>query len=213
MVRTAPGRNPMVAAHPRSRRFLVTACVALVVFAGPIATGMGVSAPAGATTSATDGATRGADNYRSGWYPDQTNLSPSLVSGGTFGQLFETSVNGEVYGQPLVDDGQLLVNTENNLRIWPRSCHRGDPVDPAVRCTRSGGQHRLRRSDSELRRDLHTCHRSGHQCRVPGGQRVRLRGIRPVRLLHARSQSWPTTERRSPVFPCRSRARPPTTPL
>jgi hypothetical protein len=37
-----------------------------------------------------------------------------VVKGGTFGRLFDTKVNGSVYGQPLLDDGQLLVNTENN---------------------------------------------------------------------------------------------------
>ena len=123
----------MVVAHPRSRRFLVTVGALLVIFVGPVITGMAVSAPAGATTSASDGATRGADNYRSGWYPDQTNLSPSLVSGGTFGQLFDASVNGEVYGQPLVDDGQLLVNTENNYAYGL------DPVTGAILWTRQFG--------------------------------------------------------------------------
>ena len=116
----------MVVAHRRSRRFLLTVGTLLVVFTGPVVTGMAVSAPVGATTSSTDGATRGADNYRSGWYPDQTNLSPSLVGGGTFGQLFNTSVNGEVYGQPVVDDGQLLVNTENNYAYGL------DPVTGAI---------------------------------------------------------------------------------
>ena len=94
---------------------------------------MAVRSPAGAVTSATDGATRGADNYRSGWYPDQTSLSPGLVSGGTFGQLFKTPVNGEVYGQPLVDDGQLLVNTENNYAYGL------DPVTGAILWTRQFG--------------------------------------------------------------------------
>jgi hypothetical protein len=133
MVRTAPRRNPMVAAYPRSRRFLVTVGTLLVIFTGPVVTGLAVSAPAGATTSATDGATRGADNYRSGWYPDQTNLSPALVSGGTFGQLFDASVNGEVYGQPVVDDGQLLVNTENNYAYGL------DPVSGTILWTRQFG--------------------------------------------------------------------------
>ena len=65
--------------------------------------------PRAATTSATRTPTT-ADRVVSG--PD--NLSPGPGDGGTFGQLFKTSVNGSIYGQPLVDDGQLLVNTENN---------------------------------------------------------------------------------------------------
>ena len=83
--------------------------------------------------SATDGATRGADDYRTGWYPDQTDLTPGLVTGGTFGQLFDTAVTGSVYGQPLVDDGQLLVNTEDNYSYGL------DPVTGAVLWTRHYG--------------------------------------------------------------------------
>ena len=56
-----------------------------------------------------------------------------MVSGGTFGQLFKTPVNGEVYGQPLVDDGQLLVNTENNFAYGL------DPVSGAILWTRQFG--------------------------------------------------------------------------
>jgi len=101
-------------------------CVAaaLVLFAA-VVTGVQASTVAGAAAPTT-GATRGADNYRTGWYPDQTGLTPSLVAGGTFGQLFKTPVNGSVYGQPIVDDNQLLVNTENNFAYGL------DPVSGAV---------------------------------------------------------------------------------
>ena len=87
-------------------------------------------------TAATDestAATRDADNSRTGWYPGETNLTPALVAGGTFGQLFNTAVNGAVYGQPLVDDGQLLVNTENNYAYGL------DPVSGAILWTRQFG--------------------------------------------------------------------------
>jgi hypothetical protein len=86
-----------------------------------------------AATSSTTTATRGADAGRTGWYPDQTTLSPQLVGGGTFGQLFSTPVNGAVYGQPLVDDSQLLVNTENNLAYGL------DPVSGAILWSRQFG--------------------------------------------------------------------------
>jgi hypothetical protein len=86
-----------------------------------------------AATSEPTSATRDADNQRTGWYPGETNLTPALVSGGTFGQLFNTTVNGAVYGQPLVDDGQLLVNTENNYAYGL------DPVSGAVLWTRQFG--------------------------------------------------------------------------
>ena len=120
----------------RARRIGVLGGVVLAVLA---ATGLiSGAAPSQSShvTSPTDGATRGADNDRTGWYPDQTNLTPGLVNGGTFGQLFKTSVNGSVYGQPLLDDGQVLVNTENNYSygldpvtgaiLWSR--HYGTPV-------------------------------------------------------------------------------------
>ncbi len=119
---------------------MIAACAVIALFSGLVVRGIAASAPAGAAPSAVDGGTRGGDNDRSGWYPDQSNLSPSLVSGGTFGQLFHTPVNGEVYGQPLVDDGQVLVNTENNYAygldpvtgaiLWTR--HFGAPVQASV---------------------------------------------------------------------------------
>ncbi len=86
-----------------------------------------------ASTDEPTSATRDGDDDRTGWYPDETNLSPALVSGGTFGQLFNTNVNGAVYGQPLVDDNQLLVNTENNYAYGL------DPVTGTILWTRQFG--------------------------------------------------------------------------
>ncbi len=54
------------------------------------------------------------DNLRTGWYGDQANLSPSQVTSTSFGQLFSTSIDGQVYAQPLVSQGTLLVVTETN---------------------------------------------------------------------------------------------------
>ena len=92
------------------------------------------SATLTASTDEPTSATRGADDDRTSWYPDETNLSPALVSGGTFGQLFDTNVNGAVYGQPLVDDNQLLVNTENNYAYGL------DPVSGAILWSRQFGE-------------------------------------------------------------------------
>ena len=137
MVRLATGWvwDPHVA-RTRVRPALVAACALLAALSGLVALSVTAArSPVGAATNATDGATRGADNYRSGWYPDQTDLSPrSLVSGGTFEiSSFKTPVNGEVYGQPLVDDGQLLVNTENNYAYGL------DPVSGEISWTRQFG--------------------------------------------------------------------------
>jgi len=55
-----------------------------------------------------------ADDLRTGWYPDQAALSPASVSAPDFGQLFQVSVDGSVYAQPLLANGALVVVTENN---------------------------------------------------------------------------------------------------
>lgn len=82
--------------------------------------------------------TYGHDSMRTGWYPDQPALTPGLVSGGSFGKLWQTQVNGQVYAQPLVFNGVLLVVTEKNwiygldpatgAVIWSRSV--GTPFNP-----------------------------------------------------------------------------------
>jgi hypothetical protein len=56
---------------------------------------------------------------RDGWDPNEPGLSPATVSGGSFGKLFGTTVNGQVYAQPLVVDdtattSSVLVATEND---------------------------------------------------------------------------------------------------
>ncbi|MGA2209266.1 MAG: choice-of-anchor D domain-containing protein [Acidimicrobiales bacterium] len=55
-----------------------------------------------------------ADQGRSGWYSDEAALSPSVVSSPTFGEQFATQLDGQIYAQPLVADGVLLVVTETN---------------------------------------------------------------------------------------------------
>ncbi len=58
--------------------------------------------------------TNSGGDLRTGWYPNQSVLSPELVEGGTFGRLWTTPVEGQVYAQPLLDDGTLFVATEKN---------------------------------------------------------------------------------------------------
>jgi hypothetical protein len=58
--------------------------------------------------------TNAADNARTGWYPDQAALAPSIVGGSSFGQVFNTAVDGQVYAQPLVSGNSLFVVTETN---------------------------------------------------------------------------------------------------
>jgi hypothetical protein len=79
------------------------------------------------------------DSLRSGWYSDQTTLTPALVGGGTFGQQFSTPVNGQIYAQPLVWNGTLFIATQANWIYgldantgairWSRNL--GTPFNPA----------------------------------------------------------------------------------
>jgi hypothetical protein len=71
-------------------------------------------AAVGAGAARAAGVTNAADDMRTGWYSDQSSLTPQLVSGGTFGQLWSAAVDGQVYAQPLLANGTLLVATENN---------------------------------------------------------------------------------------------------
>jgi len=83
-------------------RFVIVLCALLAL------------ACVGASSAFAAGITRDGDDLRTGWYPDQSSLTPQLVSGGTFGQLWSAAVDGQVYAQPLLANGTLLVTTENN---------------------------------------------------------------------------------------------------
>ncbi|MDQ1460364.1 MAG: hypothetical protein QOI08_1848, partial [Actinomycetota bacterium] len=61
-----------------------------------------------------DVTTNNRDAARTGWYPDQPGLSPAVVGGGSFGQEFSAAVDGQVYAQPVLAGGTLLVATQNN---------------------------------------------------------------------------------------------------
>lgn len=61
------------------------------------------------------GVTNAGDDLRTGWYPDEAGITPQIVSGGTFGQLWSATVSGQVYAQPLLSpSGTLVVATEND---------------------------------------------------------------------------------------------------
>ncbi|HEY7829518.1 MAG TPA: choice-of-anchor D domain-containing protein [Solirubrobacteraceae bacterium] len=87
------------------------------------------------------GITNSGDDLRTGWYPNQSSLTPQLLSGGTFGQLWSANVEGQVYAQPLLDNGTLLVATETNkvygldpttgAQKWAKPLNLGTPWNPA----------------------------------------------------------------------------------
>ncbi len=66
------------------------------------------------SNAAADVLTNSQDTLRTGWDLAEPNLAPATVTGSNFGQLFSTQVNGQVYAQPLVVGGTVLVSTENN---------------------------------------------------------------------------------------------------
>ncbi len=51
---------------------------------------------------------------RDGWDSSEPDLTPAWVSAPSFGQVFETPVNGQVYAQPLSVGNNVLVATEND---------------------------------------------------------------------------------------------------
>ena len=67
------------------------------------------------STALGSGITNSSEDLRTGWYPNESAITPGLVSGGTFGQEWKANVEGQVYAQPLLDQGTLLVATEKNL--------------------------------------------------------------------------------------------------
>jgi outer membrane protein assembly factor BamB len=77
--------------------------------------------------------TGAADDLRTGWYPDEPSLTPALLSGGGFKQVFKDSLQGQIYAQPLTANGTLLVVTEDN---WAYGV---DPVTGAVRWEKQFG--------------------------------------------------------------------------
>src|SRR5690348_14085498 len=108
---------------------LLTAVVTLLALAG---------------AAAAAGVTNAGDDLRTGWYPDEGAITPQLVSGGSFGQLWSASVDGQVYAQPLLSPtGTLIVATENDkvygldpatgAQQWMNDL--GTPWNPAdIRC-------------------------------------------------------------------------------
>ena len=61
--------------------------------------------------------------------PNEPNLSPTNVTASDFGSLFSTQLDGQIYAQPLVAAGTLIVATEND-KVYGL-----DPVTGAIRWT------------------------------------------------------------------------------
>ena len=77
--------------------------------------------------------TNAGDSLRTGWYPNASTITPELVSGGSFGQVWSATVKGQVYAQPLLAGGTLLVASEEN------NVYGLDPSTGATKWTKSLG--------------------------------------------------------------------------
>jgi hypothetical protein len=73
-----------------------------------------VFAPWFGARAVADETTVSIDTLRTGWDANEAGLAPAQVTSSSFGQLFSTAVDGQVYGQPIVVDSTVIVATENN---------------------------------------------------------------------------------------------------
>jgi hypothetical protein len=91
-----------------------------------------------ATSARADTLQMSADSADTGWYPNEPLLSPTNVTGGDFGEIFDTQLDGQVSAQPLVSQPFALAVTENDYAyglnstsgaiVWQHSY--GTPADP-----------------------------------------------------------------------------------
>jgi hypothetical protein len=112
----------------------------LVVVIGIVAAHAALAGSAAASPDNATGITNAGDNLRTGWYPEEGSLTPSLVKGNTFGRLWTAELEGQIYGQPLLADGTLVVATEQNhvygldpktgARKWAEPLNLGVPWNP-----------------------------------------------------------------------------------
>ena len=58
--------------------------------------------------------TASVDPMRTGWDDQEPALTQSAVASSDFGQLFSTTVDGQVYAQPIVVGRKVIAATENN---------------------------------------------------------------------------------------------------
>ncbi|HKC28428.1 MAG TPA: PQQ-binding-like beta-propeller repeat protein, partial [Jatrophihabitans sp.] len=85
--------------------------------------GVVLAAPAGADASASaTETTLGYNNARTNWDADEPGLTPTSVTASDFGKIFDTTLPGttsttpnQLYAQPILAHGTLIVATEENL--------------------------------------------------------------------------------------------------
>ena len=74
----------------------------------------GIALALSAPSAKADISTVSVDSLRTGWDGNEPNLSPSWVTASDFGKQFAAQLDGQIYAQPIVAGGALIVATENN---------------------------------------------------------------------------------------------------
>jgi hypothetical protein len=99
-------------AHPSFARRLYAgiAGIVLTVAILPALTGALPGSRAGVAHA--DELTASENALRTGWDMNEPGLKPAIVHGGKFTQLFRKTVTGQVYAQPVMVNGMLVVATE-----------------------------------------------------------------------------------------------------
>jgi hypothetical protein len=85
-----------------------------------------------------DNTTMDYTSLRNGWDANEPSLSPGQVSSGHFGQVFNTTLQGQIYAQPLIAGNTVIVATQDDLVYgtdantgaiqWQRSVGRPEPA-------------------------------------------------------------------------------------
>src|SRR5215467_1673725 len=93
---------------------LVVTALAVGGLGAVTAAGSAVSVGAAAAQSGNNETTMSQNNLRNSWDPNEPALTPAAAQNGSFGQIFSTSVKGQVYSQPLIVGSTLVVTTEDD---------------------------------------------------------------------------------------------------
>lgn len=81
-----------------------------VIISGLLVVALAIAGP----PATADVTTVSVDSLRTGWDDNESNLSPAWVTASDFGQQFARQLDGQIYAQPIVAGGTLIVATEKN---------------------------------------------------------------------------------------------------
>ena len=98
--------------------------------------------PSQASPTSNSSGTNSFDPMRDGWDSNEPHLKPTDVSSSSFGQIFQTQLQGQVYAQPIVANNHLIVATEDNViygldpatgnKTWTRDLSKDDTLNTGL---------------------------------------------------------------------------------